>query len=52
LVDSYEIQKGGHAIEGDIDATIFNKVAVTIPQWLTFKLFEVDAKLAPVNLGP
>jgi hypothetical protein len=38
LVDFYEIQYGGHAIEGDLDAKIFNAVAATIPKWRTFKL--------------
>jgi hypothetical protein len=30
LVDFYEIQRGSHAIEGDPDAIIFNRVASTI----------------------
>jgi hypothetical protein len=30
LVDFYEIQQRGHAIEGDIDTIIFNAVSVTI----------------------
>jgi hypothetical protein len=51
LVDFYEIQYGGHAIEGDLDAVLFNPVPLTIPNWRTFKLL-VDAKLAPVNVGP
>jgi hypothetical protein len=38
LVDFYEIQYGGHAIEGDLDAVLFNPVSSTIPKWRTFKL--------------
>jgi hypothetical protein len=38
LVDFYEIQWGGHAIEGDIDAVLFNPVLSAIPKWRTFKL--------------
>jgi hypothetical protein len=38
LVDFYEIRWKGHAIEGDLDAIIFNAVAATIPKWQTFKL--------------
>jgi hypothetical protein len=38
LVDFYEIQQAGHAIEGDLDAVVFNAVAATIPKWPTFKL--------------
>jgi hypothetical protein len=37
-VDSYEMQYGGYAIEGDIDATIFNPLTLTIPKWRTFIL--------------
>jgi hypothetical protein len=32
MVDFYD------AIEGDIDAMIFNAVATTIPKWRTFEL--------------
>jgi hypothetical protein len=39
MVDFYEIQYGGHAIEGDLEAIIFNAVAATVPKWWTFKLF-------------
>jgi hypothetical protein len=38
LVDFNEIQYGGHAIEGDLDAVFFNPVPSTIPKWRTFKL--------------
>jgi hypothetical protein len=40
LVDFYEIQYGGHAIEGDLDAVLFNAVPSTIPKWRTFKLLK------------
>jgi hypothetical protein len=33
LVDFYEIQEGGHAIEGDLDVIIFNPITSTIPKW-------------------
>jgi hypothetical protein len=38
LVDFYEIQYGGQAIEGDLDAIIFNAAAANIPKWRTLKL--------------
>jgi hypothetical protein len=38
LIDFYEIQYGGHAIEGDLDAVLFNPVPSTIPKWQTFEL--------------
>jgi hypothetical protein len=38
MVDFYEIQQGGHAIEGDLDAIIINPVPSSIPKWRTFKL--------------
>jgi hypothetical protein len=31
MVDFHEIQQEDPAIEGDLDATLFNKVASTIP---------------------
>jgi hypothetical protein len=34
----YEIQWGGHAMEGDLDAVLFNPVPSTIPKYRTFKL--------------
>jgi hypothetical protein len=34
------------AVEGDLDVVLSNPVASTIPN------SEVDAKLAPVNVGP
>jgi hypothetical protein len=37
LVDFCEIQWGGHAIEGDLDAVLFDPVPSTIPKWRTFK---------------
>jgi hypothetical protein len=49
LVDFREIQQGGHAIECNHDATLFNPVVSTIPKWQTFS--KVDAKL-PVSVGP
>jgi hypothetical protein len=36
LVDFYE--NHGHAIEGDLEAVLFNPVSSTIPKWRTFKL--------------
>jgi hypothetical protein len=38
LVDFYEIQKEGHAIEVDLDVVLFNPVPSSIPKWRTFKL--------------
>jgi hypothetical protein len=38
LVDFYEIQQGGHAIEGDLDAVLFNPIPSSIQKWRTFKL--------------
>jgi hypothetical protein len=38
LVDFYENQLGGHAIEDDLDAVLSNPVPSTIPKWRTFKL--------------
>jgi hypothetical protein len=38
LVDFYEIQYGEIAIEGDLDAIVFNTVAAIITKWRTFKL--------------
>jgi hypothetical protein len=38
LVDFYEIQLGGHAIEGDFDAVLTNLVPSSIPKWRAFKL--------------
>jgi hypothetical protein len=38
LVDFHETQQRGHAVEGDLDAIIFNPVASKIPKWRTFKL--------------
>jgi hypothetical protein len=32
LIDFYEIQYGGHAIEDNLDATLFSPVAATIPE--------------------
>jgi hypothetical protein len=37
MVDFYEIQYGGHVIEGDLDAVLFNPVTSTIPKWRTLK---------------
>jgi hypothetical protein len=38
LVDFYEIQQGGHAIEGHLDTMLFNLIALTIPKWQVFRL--------------
>jgi hypothetical protein len=38
LVDFYEIQERGHAIEGDPDSIVFNTLVSTIPKWRTIKL--------------
>jgi len=38
MVEFYETQQGDHVNEDDLDATIFNPVASTIPKWRTFKL--------------
>jgi hypothetical protein len=38
LVDFYEIQFGDIAIEGDLDAILFNGVVAIITKWQTFKL--------------
>jgi hypothetical protein len=32
------IQQGSYAIEGDLEAILFNHVDSTIPKWRTFKL--------------
>jgi hypothetical protein len=37
-VDFYEIQYGANAIEGDLDAIIFNPIASTVLKWLRFKV--------------
>jgi hypothetical protein len=47
-----KFSKEGYAIEGDLDVILFNSVDSTIPTWPTFKLFEVDAELALVNMEP
>jgi hypothetical protein len=38
LVDFYEIQLGGHAIEDDLEAVLFNPVPSIITKWRTLKL--------------
>jgi hypothetical protein len=38
LVDFYEIQYWGHAIEGNLEAIIFHDVAAIIPKWRTFRI--------------
>jgi hypothetical protein len=35
FVDFYEIQYGDIAIEGDLDAIVFNAVAAAITKWWT-----------------
>jgi hypothetical protein len=51
-VDFYEIQLGGHSIEGDLDAVLFNPVPSNHSKMADVHTSEVDAKLAPVNMGP
>jgi hypothetical protein len=50
LVDFYEIWYTGDAIQGDLDAVIFNPKASTILKWLRFK-FKIFS-LAQHGLGP
>jgi hypothetical protein len=38
LIDIYEIQQGGCAIESDLKVIIFNPIASAIPKWLMFRL--------------
>jgi hypothetical protein len=38
LVDFYDIQYGSHAIEGDLNAVLFNPIPSTIPKCQTLKL--------------
>jgi hypothetical protein len=38
LVDLYEIQYGGHVIEGNLDVIHFNSVLSSISKWRSFKL--------------
>jgi hypothetical protein len=38
LVDLHEIWRRGNAIQGDLEAIIFNPIASTILKWLRFKL--------------
>jgi hypothetical protein len=38
LVDFYDIQQGGHAIEGNRGAIICNPVASTVPKWRTLRI--------------
>jgi hypothetical protein len=37
VVDFHEIWYGGNAIEGDLDAVVFNPISSTILKWLRFK---------------
>jgi hypothetical protein len=46
-----EIQKGGHAIKGDLDDAVFNPLVLTILKLRTFELLRWIPKLAPVRLG-
>jgi hypothetical protein len=41
LVDFHEIHYGGHVIEDDLGAIIFNPVASDIPRWQTFMLLKL-----------
>jgi hypothetical protein len=52
LVEFYEVQTGVHVTEGDIKAIIFNPVPSTIPKVVDIQIFEVDANLVPVTVGP
>jgi 4-hydroxy-L-threonine phosphate dehydrogenase PdxA len=38
MVDLYDIWYGADAIQGDLDAIIFNPIAKTILKWLKFKV--------------
>jgi hypothetical protein len=49
LVDFYEIQYGGHVIEGDLDAIHFNPRTFKHFKMAGVQASEVDAK---VNVGP
>jgi hypothetical protein len=40
------------AIEGDLKAMIYNPVASNHSKMADFQTFEVDTKLAPINVGP
>jgi hypothetical protein len=51
LTDLKDIQYGGHAIEGDLDAISFSPMASTIPK-ADIQASEVDAKLVVVSAGP
>jgi hypothetical protein len=51
FVDSHENQQGGHAIECDPDAIIFNPIASTILKWRTFKLLRWMQNLHQSALG-
>jgi hypothetical protein len=50
LVDFYEIQYGGYAIEGDFDAVLLSRT-FKHSKMADVQTSEVDAKLAPVNVG-
>jgi hypothetical protein len=45
LVDLYEIEQGYHAIEGNLDAIIFNPVATTIQKMAHVQTSEMDTQL-------
>jgi hypothetical protein len=51
-VEFYEIQQGGHAIEGDIDNHNFWSNSFNHSKISDIQTSQVDAKLAPVNLRP
>jgi hypothetical protein len=38
VVDFHDIPQGGNAIQGDLDAVIFNPISSTILKWLRFKV--------------
>jgi hypothetical protein len=46
----YEIQLGGHAIEGGLDACFFKSCSFNHSKMADVQTSEVDAKLAP-NVG-
>jgi hypothetical protein len=36
VVDFYEIQQGGQALDGDLDAMLFDFVPLTTPNWRAY----------------
>jgi hypothetical protein len=52
LVDFYEIQHGGHAIEGNLEQTFFLPVASAVPKMADVQTSDVDAEHTPLNVVP